>query len=94
MSTPKDQGFTAYSDATIFNHGRIERGCLSFSSEIDDDEMGYTSEKHYKLTSDNTAKLFELITLEEFIELWNEKHTSGVEDFLKDNGIEFKYGYY
>ena len=84
----KDQRFEIYKEQYIFLGGEIINGCLHLRSEVYGDE--YDSEKHYGFSKEETEKLFAKISLEDFIELCRKKRLSGMEEFLKENNIEYK----
>ena len=81
----KDQSFTVYVESGICLSGSIWCGCLQMTSEVYGG--GYSSEKHYVFTKEETEKLFSICSLEEFIEICREGHCAGMEAFLKENGI-------
>ena len=83
-----DQFITVYDEPNVHLSGEIKAGCLHLESDVYGDD--YDSEKHYSFTREETEKLFETITLEEFIALCREKHLIGMEEFLNNAGITYK----
>ena len=82
----KDMSFVFYSGSGVYFGGDIRGGCLKLESEVWGD---YDSEGHYDLTKEETEKLFELITPEEFIELGRSERLLGVLEFFEKNGIKY-----
>ena len=80
--------FTIYSEQNISLTGKIIDGCLSLESNVYGDE--HDSEKHYEFSKEETEKLFNLITKDDFIELCKKKRLIGMEEFLDKNHIEYK----
>ena len=66
--------------------GEICDGCLKLESKANGE---YGSEGRYTFSKEDTLKLFSLLTLDEFINLYNEKQIAGVEEFLTENGIAY-----
>ena len=50
----------------------------------------YDSEKYYDFSLEETRKLFDIISLEEFIKSCREGHIMWMEHFLEDNDIHPK----
>ena len=80
--------FTIYSEQNISLTGKIIDGCLSLESNVYGDE--HDSEKHYEFSKEETEKLFNLITKDDFIELCKKKRLIGMEEYLDKNHIEYK----
>ena len=82
------QTFNIYSERYVHLFGDITGGCLHLESDVYGDD--YDSEKHYLFSKEETAKLFSLISLEDFIALCRKEDLIGMERFLKENGITYK----
>ena len=79
--------FFCYGNRNVSFEGKIVDGCLHLVSIITDD---IESEAHFTFSREETARLFSIISLNEFIDLCRAKHMTGMRKFLKDNGIEFQ----
>ena len=83
----KDQRFVIYKDTYSALFGDITDGCLHMESDVDEDDMYPASEKHYRFSKEDTARLFSVISLRDFISLCLKRRLSGMEAFLAENGI-------
>ena len=77
----KDTSFTCYIERFVCLEGKIKDGQLYMDSEVWGDE--YDSEKHYRLTKEDTEKLFSEMTLDQFIEFCRKERTLGMEALFK-----------
>ena len=80
--------FTIYGEQNISLTGKIIDGCLSLESDVYGDE--HDSEKHYEFSKEETEKLFNLISMDDFTKLCKKEHVIGMEEFLDKNHIEYK----
>ena len=80
--------FTIYKENNVSLTGKIVDDCLSLDSLVYGDE--YDSEKHYEFSKEETEKLFNLVSMNNFIELCQKKHLNGMEEFLNKNNIKYK----
>ena len=80
--------FTIYSEQNISLTGKIIDGCLSLESNVFGDE--HDSEKHYEFSKEETEKLFNLISMDDFTKLCKKEHVIGMEEFLDTNHIKYK----
>ena len=80
--------FTIYSEQNISLTGKIIDGCLSLESNVYGDE--HDSEKHYEFSKEETEKLLNLISMDDFTKLCKKEHVIGMEEFLDKNHIEYK----
>jgi hypothetical protein len=80
--------FTVYQNAYGYLGGEIVNGRLSISSEIYGDADHPDSEIQYSLSAEDTIKLFSAVSLNEFIDICNQKRLLGMMLFLNDLGIE------
>ncbi len=78
--------FEVYSEENISLDGYISEGSLRLKSEVYG--KGYSSEKNYVFSVEDTNKLFSIISFEDFIESCQKGHLEWMEGFLKENGIE------
>ena len=83
----KDQRFVIYKDTYSALFGDITGGCLHIESDLDEDDMYPGSEKHYRFSKEDTARLFSVISLRDFITLCRKKGLMGMDAFLAENGI-------
>ena len=63
----KDQSFSIYHCEGVSFSGDIRNNCLSLTSEAWGG--GFSSERHYTFTREETRKLFRIITLDQFVKL-------------------------
>lgn len=85
----KNQNFSIYHSEGVSFSGSIQDNCLSLSSEVWGG--GFSSERHYMFTREETRKLFRIVTLDQFIKLCKKGHLNGMEDFLKKHDINYSY---
>ncbi len=78
--------FNIYSEENISLDGYIREGSLRLRSEVYG--KGYSSEKNYVFSVEDTDKLFSIITFEEFIVSCKKGHLEWMEEFLDERGIE------
>ena len=72
-----------YSDTNMYiSMYFYEDGSVDITSKVYD-----VSERHTKLEKEEVIKLFDLISLEEFVEKYN--HSYLYEPFFDENGIEY-----
>ena len=83
-----DQRFNIYRDDNTSLFGDITEGHLHVESDVDGDDDFPDSEKHCRLSRENTVKLFDVISLSDFIELCRDRGLAGVEAFFEENGID------
>ena len=83
----KDQRFVIYNEPYCSLFGDITGGCLHIESDLDEDDMYPGSEKHYRFSKEDTARLFRLISLRDFISLCRKQRLTGLETFLAEHGI-------
>ena len=84
----QNQSFNIYSERYVHLFGEITDGCLHLESDVYGDD--YDSEKHYMFSKEETAKLFSLISLKDFIALCRKEYLIGMERFLEENGITYR----
>lgn len=82
----KDQSFSIYHSEGVYFSGDIYNNCLSLTSEVYGG--GFSSERHYTFTREETRKLFRIITLDQFIKLCQREQLTGMEDFLNEHNIK------
>ncbi len=82
----QNQDFIIYTERDVSLTGRISNGCLHLESYVSGG--GYSSEKYYDLSKSESEKLFELISLEEFIDLCRKEKLIGMEEFFHKNDIQ------
>lgn len=87
-SNMEDKRFLIYANSTSSLDGNITDGCLSLLSEVYGAD--YDSEKHYKLTKEETDKLFSVITFEDFIDFCRKEMTLGLEELLSYYDIKYE----
>ena len=77
-----------YADGYTYLGGKICNGVLELTSGVygDDDFPG--SERHYKFTREETAKLFSIVSVEEFERL--STSVNAMEEFLDTHGIRYE----
>ena len=78
----KDQKFDVYRYRSVSLYGEIKDGCLHMESLVFGDE--YDSEKIYDFSLRDTDKLFEYMTLEEFIEYGRKNLLIGLERLFRE----------
>lgn len=85
----QDQTFTIYKEEYVTLNGSISGGCLELESHVygDDD---FSSEKRYSFSKTESDKLFQILSLEEFVELCRKERLMGMEAFLEEHGITYK----
>ncbi|MBR6089718.1 MAG: hypothetical protein IKP86_07280 [Anaerolineaceae bacterium] len=57
--------------------------------EIDDDDMGYWSAAEWIIPKESLAKLFSIISEEDFLELCRKDSYTGMLDFLDSHNIKY-----
>ena len=82
----QDQSFGIYGERYVSLRGDIKDGCLHLESYVYGEE--YDSEKHYTFSKEETDRLFEIVSLDEFIKLCREGYVSGMEAFFNEHGLE------
>lgn len=82
----KDQNISIYCERGVYFGGEIRDGKLSLVSEVYGDD--FDSERHYEFSKEMTDKLFENISVEEFIQLCRRERVSGMEDYLNRHRID------
>lgn len=85
----KNQSFSIYHGGGVYFGGSIRDGKLEMVSEVYGDD--YDSERHYTFSKEATDKLFRSISLEGFIRLCKKGSLDGMEEYLKEHGIEYSY---
>ena len=85
----ENTAFTIYKNPGIYDGGGIKDDCLYIDSEISGADDFPDSERHYRLSKDETAKLLSTITLDRFIELCKSEGLIGMEEFFNSNGITY-----
>ena len=83
-----DRDFVVYNEQYVTLSGSILNGCLRLESNVYGED--YDSEKHYDFTSEDTKRLFSLMTFDAFIESCRKGHLMWMEQFLEDNDIHPK----
>lgn len=81
--------FTIYKDRCVYDGGGIKDDCLYIDSEISGADDFPDSERHYRLSKEETAKLLSTITLDQFIELCKSKGLTGMEEYFNTNSITY-----
>lgn len=81
----KDQSINIYSGRYVYFGGEIKDGKLSLVSEVYGDD--YDSEKHYEFSQEETKKLFEIISVDDFVAMCRKDSLIGFEDFLREHNI-------
>ena len=81
----KDCKFDIYHERYVYLGGEVKDGCLHLISEVYGEE--YDSEKNYTFTKEDTEKLFQIYTLEEFIDYCRQHRLIGMEYMLQKNNI-------
>ncbi|MGN1168075.1 MAG: HD domain-containing protein, partial [Lachnospiraceae bacterium] len=84
----QDQSFTIYSENSRGLYGKLKQGCLELISEVYGED--YNSEKHYRLTKEDTFKLYLGVGIEKFCELCRQGGTEAMEHALNANGIQYE----
>lgn len=84
----EERSFDIYSEQYVSLKGKIKDGCLALESNVYGKD--YDNEKFYDFSKEETEKLFDLISLENFIELCRREHLVGMEKFLSDNQINYR----
>ncbi len=88
MKKTEERSFDIYSEQYVSLKGKIKDGCLALESNVYGED--YDSEKFYDFSKEETEKLFDLISLENFIELCRREHLVGMEKYLSDNQISYR----
>ena len=82
-----DHSFNIYGGGNVYLDGEFKEGSLILVSNVFGEEDD--SEKTYRLSKEETKRLFEKISFEEFVELCRAKRLEGLEKYLHDNGIQY-----
>ena len=83
----KDTKFSIYSERYVHLSGKVSEGCLCLDSYVYGDD--YDSEAHYLFSKEETEKLFQMISLDEFIELGRQSNLLGMLEYLNQHGIVY-----
>ncbi len=83
----ENQHFTISKNDYSSFFGSIIDGCLSLEEDIDGDGNWPDTEKHYSFSEEDTAKLFSIISIDEFIEFCRTHNLSELDRFLELNDI-------
>lgn len=83
----EDVRISVYHENPVFLDLNIVDGCLRMDSEVFG--PSYDSEAHYNFSKEETEKLFQLISVEDFVELCRKEHLEGMERFLKKHRIDY-----
>lgn len=87
----KDREMNVYSNPChSYLDLKIEDDCLTLMSEVRGGEDIGDLEVHYEFSKEETKKLFEIISLEEFVKFGEEKRAVRfILKFLDDHGIKY-----
>ena len=83
----EDRKIAVYREQSVFLDLSIVDGCLRMDSEVFG--PSYDSEAHYTFSKEETEKLFQLISVEDFVELCRKENLHGMERFLKKHRIDY-----
>jgi hypothetical protein len=78
--------FVIRDDEHVSLTGRIASGCLHLASCIYDED--FESDMYYDFTKEDTDKLFQVLSFDEFIELCINEGLLGLNEFLKEHDIK------
>ena len=87
-----DRKFTIYNLNGVYLGGKIENGRLTIDSEIYTDD--YDSEAHYFLSKTETNKLFNVVSLDEFIARFKNGNLTKMLKFFDEKEIKYERVYY
>ncbi|MBR5427064.1 MAG: hypothetical protein IK118_01840 [Clostridia bacterium] len=79
--------FSIYQEEHSSFFGSIIDGRLSLEYDLDGDGSYPDTEEHFSFTKEDTAKLFSIISPDDFIELCRSQHPSGMKCFLEEYDI-------
>lgn len=83
----EDVRISVYHENPVFLDLNIVDGCLRMDSEVYGPP--YDSEAHYVFSKEETEKLFQLITLDDFVAMCRKEHLTGMKRFLKKQSIKY-----
>ena len=69
-------------------YGIVGKGGISLTSIVYGDD--FESEQNIEISKEETAKLMEIMTLEEFIEFCRAEKTYGLKEMLEKHNIQYK----
>ena len=81
----KDQKISICVERGYYFGGEIENGKLSLVSEVYGDD--FESERRYEFSQQETTRLFEIVSVDGFVEMCKQEGTAGLDDFLREQNI-------
>ena len=81
----KNQKITICVERGYYFGGEIENGKLSLVSEVYGDD--FESERRYEFSRQETTRLFEIVSVDGFVEMCKQEGTTGLDMFLQNHHI-------